>query len=98
MLQTWPVCHVDDNTGLYLQILRRILDGSNPPSGKNGYYLAASGSVAWVDLYSSMAKSLAQRGEVDDDKVEPASDHALAGVAKALGCPKELVPLQIGGL
>ncbi len=44
--QTWPVCHVRDNTNLYVELMREILAGGNPGYGKNGYYLAASGSVA----------------------------------------------------
>ncbi|KAK3053497.1 hypothetical protein LTR09_005666 [Extremus antarcticus] len=95
---TWPVCHIDDNTSLYLQLVRRILDGSQPPSGKNGYYLAASGSVVWEELYAAMAEALAQRGEVEDSRVERASDDALAGMAAALGSPKEFVAFQLGGL
>jgi len=70
-----------------------------PPSGKQGYYLAASGSVAWVDLYSAMARALARHGVVEDDEVKPATtDDVLIKMGTALGCPKELVPLQLGGL
>jgi len=78
-----------------------MLSDQNPPapSGKQGYYLAASGSVAWVDLYSAMARALVQHGVVEDDEVKPAvTDEVLAKMGGALGCPKELVPLQLGGL
>ena len=96
--QTWPVCHVIDNTSLYLDLLRAILADSNPPSGKHGYYLAASGSIAWMDLYTAIARALARRGVVDDAIVKPATDEILGSMGTALGCPKELVPLQLGGL
>ena len=95
------MCHIIDNTNLYISILRAILDGGSsdpPPSGKKGYYLAASGSVAWTDIYAAMARALAQRGVVDDDTVTPASDEVRGEMGKALGYPKQLVGLQIGGL
>lgn len=94
---TWPVCHVTDNASLYLHILRRILSGQDPGHGKNGYYLASPGSVAWDDLYSAMAKRLAERNVVDSDKVVMADDAAMEKMAEALRCPKEFVAVQIGG-
>ncbi|KAJ9621395.1 hypothetical protein H2204_011956 [Knufia peltigerae] len=93
----WPVCHIRDNSSLYLQILRSILAGENPSHGKQGYYLAASGSIAWKDLYSVMAQTLVDHDVVDDATVVPASDEALEMMAKGLGCPKESVSLQLGG-
>ncbi|KAK5174484.1 uncharacterized protein LTR77_001564 [Saxophila tyrrhenica] len=98
LTQTWPVCHISDNTTLYLALLRRILAGPAPPSGKQGYYLAASGSVAWNDLYVALARALTKRGEVVDEKVERADEGALEGMAGALGCGREYVGLQVGGL
>ena len=77
--------------------MRQILAGKQPGSGKQGYYLAASGSVAWLDLYAALAKSLAKRGVVVDGAVEPATDQALNDMGVALGCPKQIVQLQIGG-
>ncbi|KAK8119760.1 uncharacterized protein PG998_004386 [Apiospora kogelbergensis] len=102
---TWPVCHVIDNTNLYLDILRRILLGGDGGgegqlrSGRNGYYLAASGSVAWDDLYAAMAAALAKRGDgfVDDARVETADRAALEKMGEALGCPADIVPVQLGG-
>ena len=78
--------------------MRQILEGSVPPAGRHGYYLAASGHIAWEDLYSSIAIALAKRGQVVDSKVEQASSQALAAMGAALGCPKEVVPLQLSGL
>ncbi|KAK7742428.1 hypothetical protein SLS62_010736 [Diatrype stigma] len=94
---TWPVCHVIDNTNLYLEILRNILAGENPDHGKNGFYLASSGSVAWDDLYAAIAKSLAQRGVVADDGVALADDEALEKMAVGLSAPKDFVPLLLSG-
>ena len=92
------MCHVLDNTNLYLELLRQILSGQNPGSGKLGYYLAASGSVAWADIYAAVAAALAKRGIIADATVEPATEKALTEMGAALGCPKEIVPLQLGGL
>ncbi|KAI1822924.1 hypothetical protein F4861DRAFT_358681 [Xylaria intraflava] len=94
---TWPVCHVLDNTGLYLELARRILAGDNPSHGKNGFYLASPGSVAWDDLYAAIAASLAKRGLVVDDEVVPADEQNLKDMGAALGCPPNLVSLHIGG-
>ncbi|KAK8867400.1 NAD dependent epimerase dehydratase family protein [Apiospora arundinis] len=97
---TWPVCHVLDNTNLYLDITRRILKGDDSlGSGRNGYYLAASGSVAWDDLYAAMAAALAKRDDsiIDDARIEKADGAALEKMGKALGCPAELVSLHLGG-
>jgi hypothetical protein len=88
---------VQDNTSLYLEIIRSILAGENPSHGKQGYYLAASGSIAWKDLYSAMTNTLASRGIVEDAKVIPATDDSLEMMAKGLNCPKEFVSLQLGG-
>lgn len=95
--QTWPVCHIDDTVSLYVDILRNILSEKKIGSGRSGYYLASSGSVAWADLYQQMAKALAANGVVEDDMVHDASDKSLEEAAKALGCPREFVPVEMGG-
>ncbi|KAI1415130.1 NAD(P)-binding protein [Hypoxylon sp. FL1857] len=93
----WPVCHIIDNTTLYIELLQKILADENPSHGKNGYYLASSGSVAWDDLYTAVAAALAKRDVVVDDSVTLANDQILEDMAAALGCPKEFVPVQLGG-
>lgn len=95
---TWPVCHVVDNTNLYVEILRRILGGEEVGHGRAGYFLAASGSVAWDDIYTAMAAALAKRNVIGDDSVVPANDNILQQIGEALGCPPQFVPVQIGGL
>lgn len=97
-LQTWPVCHIRDNTALYVKLLQSILSNDNPDYGKNGYYLASSGSVAWADIYAAMATALAGRKVVASKEVKKADTVALEKIGEALGCPKELVQVQIGGL
>ncbi|KAF1831327.1 NAD(P)-binding protein [Decorospora gaudefroyi] len=94
---TWPVCHIHDNTQLYMSLLLSILNGKNPGHGKNGYYLASSGSIAWYDLYSAVAKALTQRGVLDSAEVQKADNAALEKMAEALGCPKQMVAVQLGG-
>jgi len=95
----WPVCHVRDNSTLYVALLRAILAGKAPASGRQGYYLASSGHVVWEDLYAAMATRLAERGVVDDAHVASAGgDQAvLATMGKGLGCGPELVGLMLGG-
>ncbi|KAI0468504.1 hypothetical protein F4859DRAFT_517057 [Xylaria cf. heliscus] len=94
---TWPVCHVHDNTNLYLDLLRKILTGENPGHGKNGYYLASPGSVAWDDLYAAIASALVKRDVIADDTVVSANDQNLEAMGKGLGCPRDMVPLMLGG-
>ncbi|KAI0166688.1 hypothetical protein GGR52DRAFT_555152 [Hypoxylon sp. FL1284] len=91
---TWPVCHVLDNTNLYLELLRKILSGGNPGYGKNGYYLASSGSVSWDDLYDAMAVALKKRNIIDDTSVVMASDENFNEMAKAFKYPPEITPRQ----
>lgn len=81
-----------------MTLLRGIVSGQNPGYGKNGYYLAASGSVAWDDIYSAMARSLAGRGVVGDPEVAPADANTLEKLGAALGCPAEMVAVQMGGM
>jgi hypothetical protein len=77
--------------------VRSILAGQAPDSGKQGYYLAASGSVLWTDLYAVCAATLAKRGIIEDADVLPATQQALDEMAVGLACPRELVALQLGG-
>ncbi|KAI1433857.1 hypothetical protein GGR50DRAFT_460534 [Xylaria sp. CBS 124048] len=94
---TWPVCHILDNTNLYLELMRRILAGENPSYGKKGYYLASPGSVAWDDIYAAVAKALTKRGVVLDDTVITANEQDLKAIGDALECPPAVVPVQLGG-
>ncbi|EED16295.1 conserved hypothetical protein [Talaromyces stipitatus ATCC 10500] len=94
---TWPVCHVYDNTTLYLSILRAILSGQNPRYGKNGFYLAASGLVKWHDLYRALAKRLLEKDVIDDDIITPANDAALEKMSTVLRGDKSFVSAEIGG-
>lgn len=91
------MCHVIDNTTLYLQILRKILSGEDPGHGKQGYYLASPGSVVWDDLYTAMAAALARRNVVGDDSVVPANQAILKRIGEELDCPPEFVSVQLGG-
>jgi hypothetical protein len=82
---------------LYIQILHKILSEGQIDCGRYGYYLASSGAIPWMELYKAMAKALAERGVVADDTVHDASAESLEEAAKALGCPKEFVPVEMGG-
>jgi len=91
------VCHVRDNTAVYVKLLESILAGENLGHSIHGYYLASSGSVAWNDIYARIAEALAKRGVVESSEVKKADDAAVEKIGQALGCPKELVAVQIGG-
>ncbi|KAI0968991.1 NAD(P)-binding protein [Xylaria arbuscula] len=93
----WPVCHVTDNTSLYLALMRGILAGENPGYGKNGYYLASPGLAAWDDLYAAIAKGLYKHGIVDDETVAIANDEVLEKMGESLGVPGRMVTVQLGG-
>jgi hypothetical protein len=82
---------------LYVKLLESILSGQSPDHGKNGYYLASSGSVAWNDIYTAMAKALVQQKVVDSSEVKKADEADVEKIGQALGCPKALVAVQIGG-
>lgn len=51
----------------------------------------------WRDLYAAMAEALRKRGIVEDASVTLADDSTLQRIGAALRCPKEFVPVQIGG-
>ncbi|KAF3767914.1 hypothetical protein M406DRAFT_41483 [Cryphonectria parasitica EP155] len=95
--EPWPVCHILDNTSLYLDILRTILTGGDPGHGREGFFLASSGPVPWDDIYTAVAAALARRNIVADDSVVPASPEILGRMGEALDCPAEVVSLHIGG-
>lgn len=90
------MCHISDNTALYLQILRSILEGKNIGHGRNGYYLAASGSIAWDDIYAAMALALKVRGIIEDETVAPVDDIALVKMAQGLNTDPSLVAMRVG--
>lgn len=74
-----------------------MITGQDLDHGRNGYYLASTGSVAWDDIYAAMAKGLAKRKVVVDENLREADGHVLQRMAKALQCPSEFVPVQLGG-
>jgi hypothetical protein len=80
-----------------VELLKSILRDEDPDHGNNGYYLAASGSVAWSDIYSAMAKALVKRGVIESADVRKPDGAALEKMAQALECPEKLVAVQIGG-
>lgn len=88
---------MSDNTNLYLALLGAILSNSNPDHGRDGYYLAASGSVAWDDLYEAMGTTLLKHGIIDSADVEMADPSALAKMAQGIGYPPEFVAFSLGG-
>ncbi|KAI9374322.1 hypothetical protein BJX61DRAFT_551502 [Aspergillus egyptiacus] len=94
---TWPLCHINDTTALYLQIMRKILQGDEIGYGRNGFYLAASGSLAWDEIYSAFAKALAKRKCIDDEDVHDADGGILQQMGDALGVSASVVPVLLEG-
>lgn len=82
---------------LYVALLDAILKGKNPNHSKNGFYLASSGKIAWHDIYAGIAKALAKRGQIADDRIELMNDAALKKIAKAQNVDPESVIVKIGG-
>ncbi|KAJ5381888.1 NAD(P)-binding protein, partial [Penicillium cataractarum] len=95
--QIWPVSHVLDTVSLYFALLDAILTNKNPGHGKNGFYLASSGKVSWDDIYAGIAKALARRGVIADERVELMNDAALEKIAKAQNVSPSSVIVKIGG-
>jgi len=54
--------------------------------------------VAWDDIYIAMAEGLAKRNVVSDASVVRADSETIEKIGVALGCPPEMVAVQIGGL
>ncbi|PNP51077.1 hypothetical protein THARTR1_08305 [Trichoderma harzianum] len=95
---TWTVCHIRDNTDLYVRMLAAILsENDNIGHGRQGYYLPSPGSVAWDDLYARMEVGLAKKGIVEDEQVKLADDAALEAMSHGLNCPKAYVRVQLAG-
>ncbi|KAL4975970.1 hypothetical protein BDW66DRAFT_136321 [Aspergillus desertorum] len=93
----WPVSHIHDTTTLYTHILHQILSGHEIGYGKEGFYLAASGSVAWDDIYSAFAVALYRRGIIKDATIEMADKVALEKMEKGLDPANGNVRIQLGG-
>lgn len=80
-----------------MQILRQILLGNDIGYNRNGFFLAASGSIAWKDIYDAFAKALSKRGVVSDSTVAQADETVLGKMGEALGVVPSVVPFQVGG-
>lgn len=93
----WPVCHILDTVGLYSLLVHKMLLREDLDHGKRGFYLASSGIIAWDDVYSHIAASLAQRGVIQDLDLCLVDGEALAKMAHALGVDKASVPGKISG-
>lgn len=96
-VQIWPVSHVLDTVSLYFALLKAILENKNPDHGKNGFYLASSGKVAWHDIYAGISKALARRGIITDERIDLMDEEALEKIAKAQGVSPSSVIVKIGG-
>lgn len=59
--------------------------------------MAASGCVAWDDIYSAFAVALHKRGLIQDAAIEMANEEALEKMAKGLDPGNGNVRIQLGG-
>lgn len=64
---------------------------------EQGYHLAASGLVAWDDIYAAMANALVKRNVIIHAAVIDADRSALRLMAKGLSCPEVAVTVLLGG-
>lgn len=87
----WESVHVDDLAELYLAILHGWLSHKvSTVKDGGGLYFAATGTFAWIDVATAVAKELHRRGAIDSDDVQPLSDAEIAqlggdGVYKGIG-------------
>lgn len=84
-IQVWPVCHISDTVSLYSHILTKILNEEDPPHGRNGYYLASTGPIAWEKVYAAIASALFAKGLIADEKLRPIDQRAIDRMVTALG-------------
>jgi hypothetical protein len=77
--------------------MHRILLGEDIGHGRNGFFLASSGSISWDKIYSAMAEALAKRNAIDDQTVQNADDTVLKKMGEALEVPPHTVPVLLGG-
>ncbi|GKT40224.1 uncharacterized protein ColSpa_00405 [Colletotrichum spaethianum] len=75
--------------------MRSFLNGDNPGHGKRAYYLVASGSVAWDDVYAAVAKALHEGSIIKNDSVVPADETGLKTMAKGLGTDNSLITMRL---
>lgn len=96
---SWVLCHVLDLCSLYTAILRRILQGNPPPSGKNGFYFAENGRFPWAALWKGIAARMLERnlfGVVDANPVQATSED-LVQMGGVLKQPPKFVPVSVAG-
>ncbi|KAF5575640.1 nad dependent epimerase dehydratase family [Fusarium pseudocircinatum] len=93
----WPVCNVTDIINYAILLIKAVLNGQDLDCGKNGFYLASSGRVYWMDLYKGVAKVLYNRGLINDDHVRPITEEARRTISKRLGITPDTIELKVAG-
>ena len=78
-------------TALYGQLIEKILQKEEPPSGEEGYYFALAHDLTWWEVLDQMALALNSRDLVTDPKTQIWPSDAAA--AEALGVPVQFVQL-----
>ncbi|KAF5231752.1 hypothetical protein FANTH_13274 [Fusarium anthophilum] len=93
----WPVCSVSDTINYAILLIKAVLNGQDLDYGKNGFYLASSGRLCWMDLYKGVAKALYNRGLINDDNVRPITEEARETISKGLGITPDTIELKVAG-
>lgn len=78
-------------------MIKAILNGQDLDHGRNGFYLASSGRIYWMDLYKGVAKALYKCGLINDDHVRPVTEEARQIISKGLGVTPDSIELKVAG-
>ncbi|KAM6522997.1 hypothetical protein FALCPG4_012602 [Fusarium falciforme] len=93
----WPVCSLSDTINYAILLIKAVLNGQDLDYGKNGFYLASSGRICWMDLYKGVAKALCNRGLINDDQIRPITEEAREIISKGLGITPNTIELKVAG-
>lgn len=59
---TWTHVHIDDLTGLFVLLVRRIVDGERLPSGRQGIYFCETGEHTHLEMAQRLADAAVHLG------------------------------------
>ncbi|KAL2072622.1 hypothetical protein VTL71DRAFT_11965 [Oculimacula yallundae] len=65
----WSRVHILDLTNMFLLLVRAIIDGSNLPYGKTGYYFVENGFQTWKSISEGIGKAGKQLGAFETEAI-----------------------------
>lgn len=74
--------HIEDAAAVYELVLRRVLEGLDVPSGKNGIIFVENGQHSWNEAAGAIARAGKKLGVLDTEQVKRLT---LEEAAQALG-------------